>query len=99
MRYQAGQIGLSRIAFSTVAIASSAFLFHTSMPHKSLTPPGAFDYCLRQALVTGELEMSTSNTFARLQGQKDCRVCFTLIGFVYTPLVLMLGAAAVIGLG
>ncbi len=42
--------------------------------------------------------MSQDKTFARLQNTADCRACLTIIGFVYSPLVLMLGAAAVIGL-
>ena len=42
--------------------------------------------------------MSESKSFAGLQGREDCRACLTIIGFVYAPLVLMLGAAAFIGL-
>ena len=42
--------------------------------------------------------MNNRTSFARLQGQQDCRACMLIIGFVYSPLVLMLGAAAVIGL-
>ena len=42
--------------------------------------------------------MNKRNTFARFQSQQDCRACMLIIGFVYSPLVLMLGAAAVIGL-
>ncbi len=41
--------------------------------------------------------MSESRGFARLS-REDCRACFTIIGFVYSPLLLMLGAAAIIGL-
>ena len=43
--------------------------------------------------------MNQSKTFARLQNQADCRACLMIIGFVYSPLVLLLGSAAVIGLG
>ncbi len=43
--------------------------------------------------------MNQSKPFAKLQNQADCRTCMLIIGFVYSPLVLMLGAAAVIGLG
>ena len=42
--------------------------------------------------------MNNRTSFARLQSPQDCRACFLIIGFVYSPLVLMLGAAAVIGL-
>ncbi len=42
--------------------------------------------------------MNKRTSVARLQGQQDCRACMVFIGFVYSPLVLMLGAAAVIGL-
>jgi len=43
--------------------------------------------------------MSTSKHFAGMQNQKDCIVCLTITGFVYSPLILLLGAAAIIGLG
>jgi len=43
--------------------------------------------------------MSTSKNFAGMQNREDCRMCLTIIGFVYSPLVLLLGAAAAIGLG
>ena len=43
--------------------------------------------------------MSQHNHFARLQNREDRRACLTIIGFVYSPLLLLLGAAAVIGLG
>ncbi len=42
--------------------------------------------------------MNKPNTFSRFQGQQDCRACVMIIGFVYSPLVLLVGAAAVIGL-
>ncbi len=42
--------------------------------------------------------MNQTKPFARLQNQADCRTCMMIIGFVYSPLVLMLGAAAAIGL-
>ncbi len=43
--------------------------------------------------------MSQNKPFARLQNLEDCRTCMMIIGFVYSPLVLMIGAAALIGLG
>ena len=43
--------------------------------------------------------MAHKGVFARLQDSADCRVCFTLIGFVYSPIALLIGAAAVIGIG
>ena len=43
--------------------------------------------------------MNQRKPFARLQNQADCRTCMLIIGFVYSPLVLLVGAAAVIGLG
>ena len=43
--------------------------------------------------------MHQRQRFARLQSLEDCRTCMMIIGFVYSPLVLLLGAAAVIGLG
>lgn len=43
--------------------------------------------------------MSTSKHFAGMQNREDCRVCLTIIAFVYSPLVLLLGAAAVIANG
>lgn len=43
--------------------------------------------------------MAQHTHFARLHSPQDCRACLTIIGFVYSPLVLLLGAAAVIGLG
>ena len=46
-----------------------------------------------------ESAMNQSKPFARLQNQDDYRMCMLIIGFVYSPLVLMLGAAALIGLG
>ena len=36
--------------------------------------------------------------FAELHSREDCRVSLMLIGFIYSPLVLMTGAAAVLGL-
>ncbi len=42
--------------------------------------------------------MSQNKPFARLQNQADCRACMLIVGFVYSPLVLLLGAATVIGL-
>ena len=42
--------------------------------------------------------MSTSKPFAGMQNPEDNRVCLTIIGFVYSPLLLLLGAAALIGL-
>ncbi len=42
--------------------------------------------------------MNKPTAFARLQNQQDCRACMLIIGFVYSPLVLLLGAAALIGL-
>jgi len=35
----------------------------------------------------------------RLAGRDRCRTCMMIIGFVSSPLVLLLGAAAVIGVG
>ncbi len=43
--------------------------------------------------------MNQSKPFAKLQNVADCRTCVMVVGFVYSPLVLLLGAAAVIGLG
>lgn len=43
--------------------------------------------------------MAQRKNFAGLQSQEDCRTCMMIIGFVSSPLVLLLGAAAVIGLG
>lgn len=43
--------------------------------------------------------MNQNTPFARLQNQADCRICLAIIGFVYSPLVLLLGAAVVIGFG
>jgi len=42
--------------------------------------------------------MNQSKSFTRLQSQADRRTYMTAIGFVYSPLVLLLGAAAAIGL-
>jgi len=42
--------------------------------------------------------VNQSKPFARLQSQADCRACMLIIAFVYSPLVLLLGAAAFIGL-
>ena len=43
--------------------------------------------------------MTQGKNLARWQTREDCRVCLTIIGFVYSPLVLLVGAAAIIGLG
>ena len=43
--------------------------------------------------------MSQRQSFARMQSLEDCRTGMMIIGFVYSPLVLLLGAAAVIGIG
>lgn len=42
--------------------------------------------------------MSKTQQFAGMQNREDRRACLTIIGFVYSPLVLLLGAAAIIGL-
>ena len=36
--------------------------------------------------------------FERLHSPEDRRLYLTIVGFIYSPLVLLLGAAAVIGL-
>ncbi len=43
--------------------------------------------------------MKQQSIIAKLQDSADCRVCFTIIGFVYSPLLLLLGAAAMLGSG
>ena len=43
--------------------------------------------------------MSQRQIFARAQSLEDRRTYMVIIGFVYSPLVLLLGAAAVIGIG
>ncbi len=43
--------------------------------------------------------MNQHKPFAGLKNQADCRACMTIIGFVYSPLVLLLGAAAFLALG
>jgi len=43
--------------------------------------------------------MSKTNTTVKPQTRDDLSACLTIIAFVYSPLVLMLGAAAVISLG
>jgi len=42
--------------------------------------------------------MSKTKSSARMN-REDCRACFTIIGFVYSPLVILVAAAALIGLG
>ena len=43
--------------------------------------------------------MNKHTVISRLKNSADCRVCFAIVGFVYMPLVLLVGAGAVIGLG
>ncbi len=43
--------------------------------------------------------MNQYKPFAKLKNVTDCRACVMIVGFVYSPLVLLLGAAAAIGLG
>ena len=43
--------------------------------------------------------MNQSKPFAKLRSLADCRACVLIVGFVYSPLLLLLGTAAVIGLG
>lgn len=42
--------------------------------------------------------MNNTRSFTRRQKQEDARVYKTVIGFVYAPLVLLLGAGAAISL-
>ncbi len=43
--------------------------------------------------------MNQSKPFGKLQKLSDCRTCMLVVGFIYSPLVLLLGAAAAIALG
>ena len=42
--------------------------------------------------------MTTSTKTAGMQSREDCRLCMTVVGVVYSPLILMTIAAIVSGL-